>query len=263
MNRRPLTVARRHRALAASVLIGALAVGSAACSSGSDTGVEMVRATAATTKEFADIDTAKATGFVETGGPAVSWAAAADTAEKSVAGGSVTDLTLDNGVWEVDVMTSEPRVHNVAVDAATGALLSSRADRMPDRARSYLQIPLAKLAAATVSRVEAGQVALAAAGQGHVSEVSIQGSESRPQWRIEVTDGATRHEIEVDARSAAVVRHETERDRGNERPRVADRAREVSEDRGVSEQPRWQERARERSGDFGRDYHDWSVYLPR
>ncbi|WP_157513883.1 PepSY domain-containing protein [Nocardia concava] len=263
---RPLFSSNR-RAIAAAALVGGLAMGSMACSAATDTGVDVKRVAATATQVTGENPSVP----VETGGPAVSWAVAAATAERSIPGGVVTDVELEGGAWEVDVMTPEPRVHNVSVDAATGALLGSRADRMPDQARSYLQIPLGKLAAATVARADAANIALGAVDRGYVREVSIQGTENRPVWRIEIADGTTRHEIDVDARSAAVVRHDTEReeDRGrgdyrrdNDRGR-GDTRRDVAAERRDPAISDWPERVRERSHDFGRDHYDWSVHVPR
>ncbi|GAB0105617.1 hypothetical protein JMUB6875_45980 [Nocardia sp. JMUB6875] len=260
MNRRPLFSSSR-RAIAAAALAG-LALGSVACSAATDSGVDVKRVAATTAP--AQTATENLSAPVETGGPAVAWAVAAATAERSIPGGVVTDLELEDGAWEVDVMTPEPRVHNVSVDAATGALLGSRADRMPDQARSYLQIPLGKLAAATVDRAEAANIALAAVDRGFVSEVSIQGTENRPEWSIEITDGTTRHEIDVDARSAAVVRHDTDRDNDRrDHDRRGDYRRDTAVDRRDPAGTDWPERVRERSHDFGRDHYDWSVHVPR
>ncbi|MDG4865027.1 PepSY domain-containing protein, partial [Streptomyces sp. T-3] len=188
----------------------------------------------------------------EKGGPKTARTTATATAEKSVSGGKVTDVELEDGVWKVDVMTSEPRVHNISVDATTGALLSTRADRMPDRARSYLKIPLAKLAAATVARDDAAGAALKAAGSGFVSELSIQGTESRPLWEIEVTAGSVRHEIDIDAKTGKVVAHDKDTDDDRNRDR-----RDGDRDAASHDE------IRERSDNFGKDHYDWSQHLPR
>ncbi|WP_327358734.1 PepSY domain-containing protein [Streptomyces sp. NBC_01304] len=240
MRIRPRTTTRRLVTVGA--LAGVLALSATACSSGTDGGVDKPRETNA--PAAADGAAAKPAGGTdaptEKGGPKTSRGTATATAEKSVSGGKVTDVELDDGVWKVDVMASEPRVHNISVDATTGALLSTRADRMPDRARSYLRIPLAKLAAATVDRDDAAGAALKAAGSGFVSELSIQGTESRPLWQIEVTDGAVQHEIDVDAKTGKVVAHEKDGDSHASYDEI-----------------------RERSDNFGKDHYDWSQHVPR
>ncbi|WP_327350899.1 PepSY domain-containing protein [Streptomyces sp. NBC_01304] len=216
----PSPTARSHsRVLAAAALAGMLALASAACSSGDATSKDPGTAAPTTTAT----PTAAATADVsrqstETGnppgqaGPKIAWSTAADTAEKSVPGGKVTEVELDDGQWEADVVTPEPRVHHVEVDATTGAVRDNHADRMPDQRRDYLKIPLAKLAAAEVTRTDAAATALKEAGAGYVSGVSIQGTEARPSWEVDVTDGSTRHEIGIDAKTGATVRQEKDQD---------------------------------------------------
>ncbi|MFE0101032.1 PepSY domain-containing protein [Streptomyces sp. NPDC059009] len=301
MNSRQLPVPaarrRRRRLAATGALIGAVALSAVACGPDADAGVDKARAANTASADAADKDT-KADGkdndkgsgtgsgagsgkdgsagkaVAETGGPKTSWSAAAAVAEKSVSGGQVTDVQLetDDGaqVWKIDVMTSAPRVHNITVDATTGALLGSHADRMPERARTYLKIPLAKLAAAGVGRQDAAGTALTEAGGGFVSAVSIQGSESRPVWRVKVMDGDTRHRVEVDAKSRAVVASEQESGsnarRSSDRDhsgRESDRASGHESGRESGRSAASYEEVRERSDDFGRDHHDWTQHLPR
>ncbi|MFG2622559.1 PepSY domain-containing protein [Streptomyces sp. NPDC048507] len=254
---------------------GALTLALTACGQDSDRGVDTDRADSApvaasapstvSSSRSAESPSPSTAGVpVERGGPKVPRTQAMATAERSVAGGRVTDVRLenDNGnqVWKIDVMTGDPRVHNVKVDAATGALLGDRADRMPDRAREYLRIPLAKLDAATVDREAAAASALRKAGTGFVSRLSIQGTESRPLWRLRVTDGATHHRVEVDAKSGEVTRH-VDRDSDDDRP---DRTASADTDRGDEKSGRPSaEEIRERSGNFGRDHYDWSRHVPR
>ncbi|MFD7029199.1 PepSY domain-containing protein [Streptomyces sp. NPDC059917] len=266
------TPIRARRLMAGGLAAGALTLALTACGQGAGAGVDKARAAADPAAATPRAQEAGATARApqppeapqERGGPKASRAQATATAERSVADGKVTGIRLedDNGsrVWKVDVLTAEPRAHDVKVDATTGALLGGRADRMPDRARPYLQIPLAKLAAADVDRESAAATALSAAGAGFVSELSIQGSEAAPLWRIEVADGAARHAIDIDAKSGAVARHERRTTTGTagegSGERTADARREET-DRPA------QEDVRERSRDFGRDHYDWSEHLPR
>lgn len=145
----------------------------------------------------------------ERGEPAVSWSAAIAAAESTVEGGNVTMVRLeDRGgtrVWRVDVITPEPRVHNVSVEAATGALVGSRADGTPQQARQYLRIPLAKLAGSSVGLDEVTEAALAETGGGFISELSLQGSVDQPLWSVRVTDRGSRHLVDVDAGTGSVV----------------------------------------------------------
>ncbi|MCY0938644.1 PepSY domain-containing protein [Streptomyces sp. H34-S4] len=224
--------ARRRRPLAATLAAGALTLSLTACGgSGSDAGVDKARtagnaapagATAPSAAPSAAPESpapAPEQAPAEQGGPRTSRAQAMATAEKSMSGGKITEVKLedDNGtrVWKVDVMTAEPRVHNIKADAATGALLGNRADRMPERARQYLEIPLAKLAAASVDREAAARSALAKAGAGFVSRLSIQGTKTEPLRQIRVGEGSVRHEIDIDAKTGEVSRHQKEAGRSS------------------------------------------------
>ncbi|WP_327302658.1 PepSY domain-containing protein [Streptomyces sp. NBC_01298] len=268
---------RRRRLPAAGLAAGALLLSLTACGgAGSDPGVDKARAAgnaapaaaASTAPESPAATPEPATA--EQGGPKTSRTQAMATAENSVPGGRITDVELETEdgtqVWEIDVMTAEPRVHHLTVDATTGALLGNRADRMPERARPYLEIPLATLAAASVDREDAVRTAVAAAGAGFVSELSIEGTEAGPLWRIEVSDGAVRHEIDIDAKTGEVARHQKEakgeREQRQGRDRSADEDGGDSGDSGASGRPSQQE-IRDRSGNLGQDHYDWSQHARR
>ncbi|MFJ1864609.1 hypothetical protein ACIOD1_08255 [Streptomyces sp. NPDC088097] len=65
--------------------------------------------------------------------------------------------------------------------------------------------------------------------------------------------GELRHEIDVDAKTGAVVRHEKETGRATDparNDRTGSHGREDSDRRPSKEE------VRERSGDFGRDFYD-------
>ncbi|MFI5762505.1 PepSY domain-containing protein [Streptomyces sp. NPDC051563] len=286
--------ARRGRLLAATLAAGALTLSLTACGgSGSDAGVDKARAAGSAAPAAAGTEAGTGTGTgatepagtpgspaaapeqgpAEQGGPKTSRVQAMATAEKSVSGGRITnvDLATQDGtrVWEIDLVTAEPRVHNLSVDATTGALLGNRADRMPERARQYLEIPLAKLAAASVDREDAVRTAVAKAGAGFVSELSIQGTEGTPLWQIEVSDGPVRHAIDVDAKTGGVARHQKEENRRDDT--AEDSSKGTAKDSGnnggeggsgddrSTGRPSEQE-IRDRSGNFGRDYYDWSQH---
>ncbi|MFF3209335.1 PepSY domain-containing protein [Streptomyces sp. NPDC002886] len=250
---------RRRRLPAAGLAAGALLLSLTACGgAGSDPGVDKARAAgdaapaaAASTAPESPASAPEPTPApAEQGGPKAPRAQAMATAENWVPGGRITDVELETEdgaqVWEIDVMTAEPRVHHLTVDATTGALLGDRADRMPDRARRHLEIPLAKLAAASVDREDAVRTAVATAGAGFVSELSIEGTEIRPLWRIEVSDGSVRHEIDIDAKTGEAARHQKEE---KERREVRDRSGRPSE-----------QEIRDRSGNLGQDHYDWSQH---
>ncbi|MFZ3495251.1 PepSY domain-containing protein [Streptomyces sp. 5.8] len=267
--------ARRRRLPAATLAAGALTLtlSLTACGgSGSDPGVDKARAAGnaapaaaagSSTGSHTDSESPAAAperAPAEQGGPKTSRIQAMATAEKSVPGGRITDVELETEdgtqVWEIDAVTAGPRVHNLTVDAATGALLANRADRMPERARQHLEIPLAKPAAASVDREDAVRSAVAKAGAGFVSELSIQGTEAGPLWRIEVSDGPVRHEIDVDAKTGEVTRHQEEQEEGDREDGSAGDSN--SRDGRASEQE-----IRDRSGNLGQDHYDWSQHARR
>ncbi|MFB7645932.1 PepSY domain-containing protein [Streptomyces sp. NPDC056084] len=279
--------ARRHRRPAAVALAaGVLALSLSACGgSDTDAGVDKARAAKSTAPAAAETPVAArtkapdpaasdpdASASPERGGPKTSRTQALVTAEKAVSGGRMTEVRLENEhgnqVWKVDVMTADPRVHNLKIDATTGALLGNRADQMPERARQYLGIPLAKLASAKVDREAAVRTAVEEAGGGFVTRLSIQGTESGPVWQIRISDGTVRHEVDVDAKTGAIARHEEHksgstkatRDGGNDSGTgsATDGSGERANGGRISEQE-----IRERSGNFGRDFYDWSRHVPR
>ncbi|MEV6046223.1 PepSY domain-containing protein [Streptomyces xanthochromogenes] len=273
---------RRHRRLAAVALTaGALALSLTACGgSDTDAGVDRARAAKSAAPAAAETPAAAPTqvpapaasaASPERGGPKTSRTQALATAEKAVSGSRMTGIRLENEhgnqVWKVDVMTADPRVHNLKVDATTGALLGNRADQMPERARKYLEIPLAKLATAKVERETAVRTAVEKAGGGFVSRLSIQGTEADPVWQIRISDGTVRHEIDVNAKTGGIARHEEHKSGSAETPSggngsgtgsAADRSGERGNGGRISEQE-----LRERSGNFGTDFYDWSQHVPR
>ncbi|WP_424217166.1 PepSY domain-containing protein (plasmid) [Streptomyces sp. BI20] len=208
----------------------------------------------------------------ETGGPAITHVAAARVAVESVPGGKVTSAKLRDRdgalVWEVDVMTDEPRVHNVTVDPGSGALIGSRADRMPDRARARLRYPLDALALAKVDREKAADLALTAAGGGHVRAVSVQNDDGAARWEVDVRSGDTLHRLDVDGASGAVTVGRSRTDADNSARREADGATDTpARDTRPAEGERGgrpdAETVRELSHDFGRDHYDWNRHVPR
>ncbi|SDK92614.1 PepSY domain-containing protein [Streptomyces indicus] len=218
-SRRPLN--RTRRLWAAGALSGALVLSVAACSSDGGSDADTPRAGAATPDDAtpsADAsDRANEPGTAgdasaAQGGPKVAYDAAIEAAQKEVPDAKVTEAEYDDGDWEVDLITDEPRVHNVTVDAGSGKVVRTHEDRMPDAARDRLKYPLAKLDAATVALDDAAGKALKEAGGGYVSKISIQGTEQRPKWDVEITDGRVQHEFDVDAKSGEVVARETDRE---------------------------------------------------
>ncbi|SCF33877.1 Peptidase propeptide and YPEB domain-containing protein [Micromonospora viridifaciens] len=76
-----------------------------------------------------------------------------------------------------------------------------------------------------VSRMRAGEIALAKAGGGRIVEIEAETEHGRPVWSVKVTKGATRYEVKVDRDDGAVVETERERadDHGGDRLHSDDR----------------------------------------
>ncbi|MER7173094.1 PepSY domain-containing protein [Streptomyces mesophilus] len=214
-SRRPMTRTRRLWAMGA--LSGALVLSVAACSSDSDSNADEPRervssAASAASSAANEPDTAGDASAAQDG-PKVTYDDAIAAAQKEVPDAEVTEAEYDDdGDWEVDLITDEPRVHNVTVDATSGEVVRTHEDRIPDDQRDRLKYPLAKLDAASVSLDDAADKALKDAGGGYVSKISIQGTEQRPKWDVEVTDGRVQHELDIDAKTGEVVSKETDRE---------------------------------------------------
>ncbi|MFI6942187.1 PepSY domain-containing protein [Streptomyces sp. NPDC050418] len=210
-NRRPST--RTRTLWTTGALAGALVLSVSACSS--DSGTESgEKRTAAARANAEKADAPAAQTEPAQAAPKVTYDKAIEAAQKEVPDAKVTEAEYDDedGDWEVDLVTAEPRAHNVTVDATTGKVVRAHEDRMPDDQRDRLKFPLAKLDAATVSLDEAAGRALKEAGGGYVSKISIEGTEQRPTWDVEVVDGTVQHEMDIDAKSGEVVSKETDRD---------------------------------------------------
>ncbi|WP_244891676.1 PepSY domain-containing protein [Micromonospora yangpuensis] len=64
--------------------------------------------------------------------------------------------------------------------------------------------------AAEISRERAGEIALAAAGGGRITETESERENGRPVWSVEIVNGDTEHEIDVDRENGSVVKAEKE-----------------------------------------------------
>ncbi|WP_431911691.1 PepSY domain-containing protein [Micromonospora carbonacea] len=64
--------------------------------------------------------------------------------------------------------------------------------------------------AAKVDRQRAGEIALARAGGGRIVEIEADDENGRAVWSVEIVDGQTEHEIDVDRNDGTVVDAERE-----------------------------------------------------
>ncbi|WP_329008923.1 PepSY domain-containing protein [Micromonospora rifamycinica] len=126
-----------------------------------------------------------------------------------------------------------------AVLAVTGTALGvSAAERAP------APTPVAETtapapAADAVSRQRAGEIALAKVGGGQITEIEREQEAGRPVWSVEIVDGDTEHEVEVDRDSGAVVKSEQEKadadDRSGRDDDADDRDDDQDDDRDDSD----------------------------
>ncbi len=61
-----------------------------------------------------------------------------------------------------------------------------------------------------VSRERAGEIALAQAGGGRITETDRDEENGRAIWEVEIVNGGTEHEIDVDRQSGEIVKAEQE-----------------------------------------------------
>ncbi|MBO4208662.1 PepSY domain-containing protein [Micromonospora echinofusca] len=61
-----------------------------------------------------------------------------------------------------------------------------------------------------VSPQRAGEIALARAGGGQITEIEAEREHDRDVWSVEILNGTTEHEIEVDRHDGSVVQAEQE-----------------------------------------------------
>ncbi|WP_431920085.1 PepSY domain-containing protein [Micromonospora wenchangensis] len=62
-----------------------------------------------------------------------------------------------------------------------------------------------------VSQQRAGEIALAKVGGGRITEVEREREEGRPVWSVEIINGDTEHEIDVDRENGNIVKSEQEK----------------------------------------------------
>ena len=61
-----------------------------------------------------------------------------------------------------------------------------------------------------VSAERAGELALAKAGGGRITEIDRDREDGRPVWEVEIVNGDVEHEIEIDRETGAVLKAEQE-----------------------------------------------------
>ncbi|WBB47387.1 PepSY domain-containing protein [Verrucosispora sp. WMMA2044] len=82
-----------------------------------------------------------------------------------------------------------------------------------------------------VSRERAGEIALAQAGGGRITETDRDEENGRAIWEVEIVNGGTEHEIDVDRQSGEIVKAEQEPADEDEDDRDEDDRDEDEDDR--------------------------------
>lgn len=191
------------------------------------TGVMLIAGTAAATTAIAHEPTSstKATGQSadktnvddkdgsdDKSGPAektkVSAADAAKTASDEISGAVVSsvELTDDSHAWDVELVTSNHKEHEVLVDVANGDINdhASEADDPEDwnelnQIAGASKLSLNKAANAALDKVD-----------GTVTSAERDGTKDSPQWEISVTADNVEHEVAVNAVDGSILNHQTD-----------------------------------------------------
>lgn len=130
--------------------------------------------------------------------------------------GTVVGVEADDeggrAVWSVEVEGADGRRHEVDVDDR-GAVVGrdTEDDGTDDGTDDEVSDP-ALVEQATVTQAEAEAIALAEV-PGTVRSIHVESEDGGLQWDVEVTatDG-TRHDLQVDAATGAIVEHDTDDD---------------------------------------------------
>ncbi|MGI5323977.1 PepSY domain-containing protein [Actinomadura nitritigenes] len=122
--------------------------------------------------------------------------------------GTVGEADLDDGGWEIEVLTADGTWHEVKVGAANAKVTADRADRGSDADAAEAQ----GLKNAEVTAQQAAATALKTV-PGAVTSVELENDGAKPAWEVEITgqDGA-RHELLVDGAAGTVTQNKAEQD---------------------------------------------------
>ncbi|GIJ33194.1 PepSY domain-containing protein [Micromonospora sediminimaris] len=115
-----------------------------------------------------------------------------------------TTLTAATGAPTTAAVPADPTGPATAdPSGTTTADPSSAASTVPVQTQSATE-------GDAVSRERAGEIALAQAGGGQITETDRDEENGRAVWEVEIVNGGTEHEIDVDRQSGEVVKAEQE-----------------------------------------------------
>ncbi|MEW2477087.1 PepSY domain-containing protein [Micromonospora gifhornensis] len=112
--------------------------------------------------------------------------------------------------------TSAPTTAGVPDDDASSAAPATPSDPTVTGTPVAPQSPATPTEGATsgsqdaVSAERAGELALAKAGGGRITEIDRDREDGRPVWEVEIVNGDVEHEIEIDRETGAVLKAEQE-----------------------------------------------------
>ncbi|MFI7550337.1 PepSY domain-containing protein [Micromonospora sediminimaris] len=112
-----------------------------------------------------------------------------------------TTLTAATGAPTTAAVPTDPATADPS--GTTTADPSSAASTVPAQTQSATE-------GDAVSRERAGEIALAQAGGGQITETDRDEENGRAVWEVEIVNGGTEHEIDVDRQSGEVVKAEQE-----------------------------------------------------
>ncbi|KAB2370692.1 PepSY domain-containing protein [Actinomadura montaniterrae] len=137
--------------------------------------------------------------------PAVTADQAMGAALKAVPG-TVGEADLDDGAWEIDVLTGGGAWHEVTIDASSARVTADRTGRGSDAAEAQ------GLKNTKVTAQQAAATALKAAS-GAVTSVELEHEGAQPAWEVEIAgkDGV-QHELLVDGTGGTVTKNKAEHD---------------------------------------------------
>ncbi|MGI2327394.1 PepSY domain-containing protein [Planococcus sp. YIM B11945] len=127
----------------------------------------------------------------------------------NIANGTVTDIELNANSktpnFEVDVF-HEGYEYDLKFDAVSGEVLEQKRDKDNDNDDDSENLPASS---ELISSDEATKAALAVA-KGTVTDISLENEDGVATYDIELKDGRTEYEVEVNAVDGSIIKNETD-----------------------------------------------------
>ena len=171
-----------------------------------------------------------AQGFCQQADKAISKEQATKTALEQVKGGTIksSELEKEGGkeVWSFDI-ASEGRIREIWIDSTTGAIVQdkveSAADEKAEAAKDKAELKARnKKPAGKLTRAQAEKIALERAKGAAVKEAELEKEHGKLVWSFDLDDAGKVREIQVDARSGAIVEDKIESPKEEKAEQVED-----------------------------------------